>query len=66
MRAELGEHERRPLVLGKALDVGEQVAQVLAALDLRGQAGGRGLDVLEPGCSRRARSIDRQRLRAIA
>ena len=64
--AELGQHERGALVLGQLRDVAEQVAYVLAALGLGRQVlGGRRL-VSASGRSRRARSIVRQRLRAIA
>jgi len=45
--ADLGEHERGALVVGQALEVCEQVLEVLAAFDLGGQPLGRGLHVLE-------------------
>ena len=63
--AELGEDERGALVVGQLLHVGEQLLEVGALLDLLAEALRR--DPLESslGCSRRARRIDRQRLRAI-
>ena len=41
--AELGQDERRPLILGQPLEVGQQVAQVLALLDLGREPLDRGL-----------------------
>ncbi len=36
--AELGQDERRALVVGQAAEVGEELAQLGAALDVRGEA----------------------------
>jgi hypothetical protein len=65
-RAELGEHERGPLVVREALEVGEHVAEVLALLDLGREAFDEGSGTSSSArSSRRARRIDRERLRAI-
>ena len=63
--AGLGEHERGALLLGQLVQVAEQVAQVLAALDDGGQMLGRRLvGVLERALAPGAETA-RQRLRAI-
>ena len=64
--AQLEEHERRALLLGQLLEVGQQAAQLGAAVDVGGQAVARRRARRRgPTCSRRARRIDRQRLRAM-
>ena len=64
--ADLGEHERGALLLGQPRDVAEQVAQVLAALDLGGQVLGRRLGRRPRAAARGGRAApSRQRLRAI-
>ena len=65
--AELEQHERGALVLGQAAEVGDELAQVAAQLDVVGQAvEGRLASSIGTRRARRAASIDRQRLRAIA
>ena len=62
--ADLEEDEGRPLIGRKALDVAHEHAQVGAPVDLRRQPFGGRRGVVEPTSSRRARTTDRQRLRA--
>jgi hypothetical protein len=57
---ELGEDERRALVLGELLQVGEHVAQVLAALDLGREALDRRLGDVVEGALLAAGAQDRQ------
>ena len=63
---ELGEHERRALVVGQARDVGHHRAQVGPRLHLLGEAGGRSrISSSTSASARRAASSVLQRLRAM-
>ena len=64
-RSKLREQQRGALLGRQLAQIGEEVAQIGALLHLLGQAGGGQIRVERNG-SRRERSIDRQRLRAIA
>jgi hypothetical protein len=64
-RPHLGEHQRRALVVGQVIDVDDQVAEILAALDLDGETVGRLLLELERGTLATRAEDRRQRLRAM-
>ena len=46
-RVEFGEHQRRPLIVRQALHIADQIPEILACLNLRGEA--LGLDLLKFG-----------------
>ena len=63
--AELGQHQRRALVLRQPRQAGEDGSQLLAYVELGGEPVDRLLGDLGGGSSRRARSTEMQWLRAI-